>query len=185
MNKLFLILFLITTAAYAQNFGTYGQTFPIVEENLIEYFTRKLPRPDFAQMQKSAETPQPAGITSTKTERTFLFDPTYTLDEDITNDGQVLHKAGTKINPLDYVSWGSEMILIDGDDDKQIAWVKSRAGEMKVVLVKGSPAKLEEQLGINVYFDQSGQITKQLGIKQVPATVAQEGKILKIMEVKV
>ena len=55
----------------------------------------------------------------------------------------------------------------------------------KVVLVKGSPAKLEEQLGVNVYFDQSGQITKQLGIKQVPATVAQEGKILKIMEVKV
>ena len=112
-----------------KDFGTYGQTFPIVEENLIEYFTRKLPQPDFAQMQKSAETPQPAGITSTKTERTFLFDPTYTLDEDITNDGQVLHKAGTKINPLDYVSWGSEMILIDGDDDKQIAWVKSRAGD--------------------------------------------------------
>lgn len=176
-------------SAQAKDFGTYGTTFPIAEENLIEYFKRKLPQPDIAQMQKFAAAPKPVeGISCTQTERTFFFDPTYTLEEDILDhQGQVIHKAGTKVNPLDYVSWGAEMIFIDGDDNKVIDWLKSRAGldQAKIVLIKGSPAKLEALFGVDVYFDQGGKIVEQLGIKQVPAIVTQEDKLLKIMEVKV
>ena len=54
----------------------------------------------------------------------------------------------------------------------------------KIILVKGSPLELQEKLGIPVYFDQYGTLTKRIGIKQVPAIVWQEvgRKVLTVSE---
>jgi len=43
--------------------------------------------------------------------------------------------------------------------------------------------KLEEELKMDVYFDQSGALTSKFGIKASPAVVVQEEKKLKIKEV--
>jgi hypothetical protein len=40
-----------------------------------------------------------------------------------------------------------------------------------------------EELGITIYFDQFGKITKKLAISQVPAIVTQDNNLLKIEEV--
>ena len=55
---------------------------------------------------------------------------------------------------------------------------------VKIILIAGSPLKLSEELGIPIYFDQYGLITKKLRIKQVPAMVFQEtgNKVLTIRE---
>jgi conjugal transfer pilus assembly protein TraW len=54
----------------------------------------------------------------------------------------------------------------------------------KIIFVKGAPLKIMEEIGLTVFFDQHGKITKKLGITQVPAIVIQDGKHLKIEEVK-
>jgi conjugal transfer pilus assembly protein TraW len=38
---------------------------------------------------------------------------------------------------------------------------------------------------IRVYFDQGGALVRKFGISQVPAIVSQEGRMLKVNEVKV
>jgi conjugal transfer pilus assembly protein TraW len=50
--------------------------------------------------------------------------------------------------------------------------------------VKGAPLLLSEELKVPVYFDQSGLLTKKLGIHHVPALVTQEGMRLRIEEIK-
>ena len=53
-------------------------------------------------------------------------------------------------------------------------------GQAKIILVKGSPLKLQRKEKIWIYFDQGGILTSKLGITQVPALVVQEGLQLKI-----
>lgn len=44
--------------------------------------------------------------------RVFHFDPTYTLDQDaVLPCGKVLHKAGTRVNPLEHMELNRRMFL--------------------------------------------------------------------------
>jgi conjugal transfer pilus assembly protein TraW len=50
------------------------------------------------------------------------------------------------------------------------------------VLVAGSPIELSRVLKHRVYFDQQGLYVRQFGIRTVPASVRQEGHVLRIDE---
>ena len=72
------------------------------------------------------------------------------------------------------------LLFIDGDDPGQKAWAHSkiqkaetREQKIKLILVKGAPLALSEELGLPVYFDQGGILVKKLGIHHVPAVVRQ------------
>lgn len=44
--------------------------------------------------------------------RVFHFDPTYTLDQDaVLPCGKALHKAGTRVNPLEHMELNRRMFL--------------------------------------------------------------------------
>jgi conjugal transfer pilus assembly protein TraW len=143
------------------------------------------------------ETPAPViGIRRTAKQEVHSYDPTYVLDEDIyLPDGKLLHLAGTRVNPLDHMDWSGKLVFIDATDSTQVAWLKNQnykqnteeseaqqTSAMKIVLVAGKPIELENELQTNVYFDQSGELTTKFNIRQVPAIVEQDGKILKITE---
>lgn len=109
--------------------------------------------------------------------------------------GKVLHKAGTKVNPLDHMDLERRIIFVDGREDKQIEWLKEVLTEKaeeeqenskledRIMLIGGSVFKLQEELGMQVYFDQMGELTTKFGIKASPAIAVQEGKKLRIEEV--
>ena len=105
------------------------------------------------------------------------------------HQGRVFAKKGTKINPLETVNLSHNLIFFDGDDEEQVAWAKEKFSEsiktnsIRLILIKGAPLKLAEELNIPVYFDQGG-LTQKLGIHHVPAVVAQENLKLKIEEIK-
>ena len=141
---------------------------------------------------ESVEKPDPVkGIGRATHSRAFTYDPTYTVSQDIKDHlGRVIHAKGAKINPLDTVSLSEELVFIDGDDPGQKLWafdrIQKTAGshqdpvinnqknrKVKLILVKGAPLALSEELGMPVYFDQRGFLTKKLGIKHVPAIVSQ------------
>ena len=102
--------------------------------------------------------------------------------------GKVLHKAGTRVNPLDKVSLENKLIFIDGEDEEQLKYMIDiyKKSEIKptIILTGGSPVKLEEEYKLDFYFDQEGEKIKKLEIKAVPAVVAQEGKMLRVREVR-
>ncbi len=198
---------LFGSIADAKDLGKYGQTFAIKEIDIIEHLKGRLHQMEesgeikqhqqemAAKVKDSVKRPAPvSGISYTEKEREFTYDPTYIVSENITDHmGKILHYAGKTVNPLDHVPWGSDMLFINGDDESQVKWVADQVNAQntegsftkKIVLVKGSPIELEEKLGINIYFDQSGKLSEQFGIKQVPAIVSQKDKLLQINEIKI
>jgi conjugal transfer pilus assembly protein TraW len=180
-----------------KDYGIRGHSFSIIEQSLLEIIMTKL---KIAQQSGSLEKMQDEfkekvkekiarpeavlGLHKATKGRSWTYDPTFTQKTDIKDQtGKIIIKAGTKINPLETISWGEPLILIDGDDKEQVAWAKSKIG--KLVLTKGSPSQLAQQLNQHVFFDQGGTLTTRFKIKAIPAMVKQEGSLLKISEIKI
>ena len=198
-----LYVFILSNSVSAKDFGNRGGNYPVAEESILLSLQRKLGALDLKKeeerMRKAAEervkNPAPvSGIVPAKETREFWHDPTYILTEDaVLPCGRVLYRAGTRVNPLDYMDLDRRLFFVDGREEKQVEWLKSRllpdssSGENKIedriILVGGSPVELQDKLGFEVYFDQAGELTTRFGIKGSPALAEQDGKSLKIVEV--
>ncbi len=207
--KLLLLLIIaqlmLVAEVSAKDLGKYGVTTEVKEEGFLAMISRKLKTINIEEhqekMQKQAEdrvkNPRPVmGVIRTKEARSFTFDPTYTLPEDIyLPDGKLLHPRGTKVNPLDYMDLDRKIFFIDARDKEQIAWLEAQIVKyhkgpevseemLVVVLIAGSPLELQDKIKKKIYFDQSGELTTRFGIRQVPAALEQEGKLLRIDEIE-
>lgn len=174
--------------ANAKDFGTQGHVFTILEEDFLEVINTRLQKIDWDKFNKNTQNKTKeyierptavAGITRVKESKEFFYDPTYVLTQDIIDhNNQLMHPAGTKVNPLEFAPLRESLLFIDGDDESQVNFALK--GQAKIILVKGSPLKLQRKEKIWIYFDQGGILTSKLGITQVPALVTQEGLQLKI-----
>lgn len=222
-NRLIILstMILATLSAEAKDFGVSGHTQKIVEQPFLEMIGERLEKVDIEKEKQKMEqiakerVNNPiaiAGVTPATQTRLFYFDPTYTLPEDaILPCGKILHRAGTKVNPLGQMSLDRRLFFIDSREKEQVRWLKeqlvviavdnqklqeskeskenkeedSALIEGRIILVGGSPLKLEEELKHTVYFDQSGVLTSKFGIKHSPALVEQDGLKLRIKELKI
>lgn len=114
-----------------------------------------------------------------------------TLEEDVVLPcGQILHKAGTKVNPLEHMDLKRSLFFIDSRQPVQVKWLKAQLTvsnleisnnladqkeliEDRIILVGGSALKLKEELGKEhvdkVYFNQVGELTTKFNIKAIPS----------------
>jgi len=189
-------------AVLADDLGVVGPTYEISERDVIELITSELKRMEqsgeLAKYQEdyknkvvsNIEHPRPlAGFKSTETAGTRYYDPSVVTEKDIVDaTGKVLYARGTRVNPLDYIGWNSYLLFVDGRDEKQLAFGKKIAATsdrpVKIVLVAGEPLSLMRKWKSTVYFDQGGKLIKRFAITQVPAIVRQEGKRLRIDELR-
>ena len=91
------------------------------------------------------------------------------------------------VNPFDTVPFARTLIFIDGDDEKQIEWIKSFKPEtqmVKIILLNGNLREVTEKLDTDSYFDQNGALVKRFGIKAVPSVIDEmpNQKLLRIRE---
>lgn len=204
----FLFLSLCSSLVYAKDFGTQGHSYQITEQEFLQMIAERLKKIDMKKEQEKMqgivrdriENPRAASrVKPANAGRSFYFDPTYTLDKDVILPcGKVLHKAGTKVNPLEHMDLNRRMLFIDGREVGQIKWLKEQLDnplphqkepvEDRVILVGGSVFKLKELIKDEhknkVYFDQNGELTTRFGITGSPAVVVQDGLRLKIEEIK-
>ena len=209
MKVLLCSIILLPISANATDFGTQGASFKVIEEPFIQMMKNRMEKVDMEakkeEIQKRAkykvENPNPVkNIKPATKDRTFYFDPSYTLDKDaVLPCGKILHKAGATVNPLEHMDLNRRMFFVDGRNNDQIEWLKEQLKtpspkvnnqiiEDRVILIGGSVFKLKEELGDSdedkVYFDQGGELTTRFGIKASPAIVVQDGGMqLKIEEV--
>lgn len=193
----------------AREFTPLGTTFAIEETSFLDMLHKRLQNAEASgkleemeaeakkRIQKQVLYPKAVpGIRKTEVSRHFYYDPTLTVEDDIKDHrGVVIHHKGKRVNPLDYTSWGSPMLFIDGDDEAQVVWALREHGHHhgKIVLVKGSPIELHRELqrahkakaDIRFYFDQGGKICERFHMDRVPARITQEGNRLRIDEVVV
>ena len=196
----FFLCFTPSHALLSKDFGVHGKIAPIEEEDPLQVIQQKLKTMEergelehhnrkLQQKTKAAvERPKPVeGLTRAIESRVFTYDPTYVVKEDLKDHaGRVFYKKGTRVNPLETVNLSQELLFFDGDDEEQVAFAKKKLKDisLKLILIKGAPLALAEELKIPVYFDQNGGLTKKLGIRHVPALVTQTDLLLRIEEIK-
>lgn len=187
----------------AESLGTIGPTYPIAEQNLLDLIMARLREKERsgelqrmeelakARATQSITSPKPVpGLRRADTGRTYYYDPTFTLDRNITDEnGQLLFPAGMKVNPLDVVSLSKHLLFFDARDPRQVARAKdlieTNQGRVKAILVGGSYLELIKAWNRQVFYDQDGALVRRLGITAVPAIVSQEGSRLRIDEVAI
>ena len=182
----------------ARDFGQLGQTFPVVEADLLATIEARLQRAQatgemdrvnaaFAKrVEAKVRRPVPvSGITPAEEARTWNYDPTITLEREIRDHkGQVIAEAGQRINPLDFVSMRQSLVFVDGDDTAQVDWATKRFTELnaKIIFVNGSPIEAMTARKRRFYFDQEGKLTHRFGIRHTPAVVTRAGTVMRVSE---
>lgn len=201
-TALLVALLPVSFAVMAEDLGVVGPTYEISERDVLELITSTLKRMEqtgeLAKYQEdyknkvisSIEHPRPlTGFKATETASTHYYDPSMVTGKDIVDaTGKVLYPRGTRVNPLDYIGWNTYLLFVDGRDEKQLAFSKEIVAKsdrpVKIVLVAGEPLALMRKWKSSVYFDQGGKLIKRFAIAQVPAIVRQEGKRLRIDELR-
>lgn len=194
----FIAACLIAAPAHARDYGQQGALFPITEPDLLEQIQRKL-----MALQASGATarlnedlkrrtiakvnrPTPvSGLGVATAIRSWAFDPTISVAEDISDDkGRLIMAAGTRVNPLDTVPLRQTLVFLDGDDAAQLDWATRafQPSSAKLILVGGAPLQLMRGKQRRFFFDQGGKLVRHFNIKAVPATVKQQGRLLLITE---
>lgn len=202
LRVLLLFLFLPVSMALAEDLGVIGPLHEIAERDLIEVIQGKLramqESGELAKMENDyrdqvisgIERPRPvSGIIHSDTTKTHFVDPTFTLDRDIVDEqGRVMYSRGMKINPLDFAGLNQVLVFFDGDDEKQREFVLRSIAEEKLpvkpVLVSGAPLELMREWKREVFFDQGGILSRHFGITGSPAVVRQDGKRLRVDEIR-
>ncbi len=190
------------TLVSAKNLGTVGVVYSIAETDFLQWIQARLQQKmqsgEWQRWQQArtqnvlqlADRPQPVSeLTPAQENKSWLYDPTITLQHDIFDaQGRVQFPAGTRFNPLERVTWTKALLFYNGDDPKQVAWVKKTAehyhGKVLFILTQGSLSDQRQQLKQPVYFDQSGQLVHRFGMAHMPAVVFQDGKQLRVTEIK-
>lgn len=205
IRKLYLfgiVTLVVNFSIMAKEFGVMGHSYPITEQSFVLMIKARLAAIDIESEQKKMQTiaikyiksPQRVNHINKATEnKIFYWDPSYMIIEDILlPSGEVLHKKGKIVNPLDYMDFDRIMLFIDGEDQRQVAWLKERLTkndklQNRIILIAGKPLELQEELQSSnmtstVYFDQSGVLTSKMGILSVPAEARAEEKLIRIEE---
>jgi conjugal transfer pilus assembly protein TraW len=191
----------VPSVAAAKDYGRQGALFPIIEPDMLAMIEARLKGFEASgklaalnkEMVRRTEArvrrPVPvAGIVTASKARSWTYDPTITIGEDIRdNKGGLIIPAGRRINPLDTVGLRQSLVFLNGDDPAQVAWALKSTTQLnaKLILTAGSPFDRMKAAQRRFYFDQDGKLTGKFGIRAVPAVVEQAGKVLKVTEVVV
>ncbi|TKB08852.1 hypothetical protein [Desulforhopalus sp. IMCC35007] len=183
-----------TTAV--KNLGTVGETYPVVEADIVAELKKEAVRHDLArdteQILHEIQNYQPSSLhklAHATVDRTFLVNMDYTVKQDIVDgEGNILYPQGFTFNPLDYLSFPGGLVVIDGTDPLQIKWFQSTpyAGnhQVRLLLSDGFASQLTGQLKRSVFYLTS-DIAERLQLSAVPSVAVQEDRNLRIHEIKI
>lgn len=178
------------------NLGTVGETYPVVEKDVVAEL-----RQEAAKRDKAADNPslaeriksyQPANLhplPHAAADKTFMVDMTYTLDHDLLDgEGKVLYPKGYTFNPLDYISFPGGLVVIDGDDPSQVRWFEKSpyAGNRRarLLLANGYAFQLIQQLQRPVFY-LTKDIAERLKLSAVPSIVVQKENEMLVREIHI
>lgn len=203
MTKWLAGLYFLTAASQATQLGTLGDVWEIAEQNLLTVIEsqladtfsgneKKIQQQWREHITRNAERPEPVqGLTKAEKNTSRTFDPSFTVTKDIRDQqGNIFIKKGQKVNPFDITPFNATLYFIDGDDEKQLAWLASQkpaTAISKIILVNGNVKTTAEKLNQRIYFDQGGYLVNRFGIEKLPSVVdaIPNQSLLRITEVAI
>lgn len=181
--------------AAVHHLGTFGRTYAIAERNAIEELKERAAAVDWSQVfspEKMGDAikkykPNVLQLPPALESKKRIVDISYRLDIDIPDGkGGIQYPAGYTFNPLEYTRYTKTIIVINGDDLKQVNWFlgsdHARSFHTMLLLSDGSYYELAKKFERPVYYATS-QIVKRLQLRAVPSVIRQFGKYLEIEEI--
>lgn len=196
------VIMTLSASAGAKDLGTWGNVFEPVEQDMLVFIQNrlksmeqsgemdKLKNEAIERVKRNAVRPPPvAGLSPAVTYRSFPYDPTFTVNETITDmRGNIIARKGDQVNPMDRVPYNQTLFFIDGDNREEVAWMKKQlgsAGDFKIILVKGNIKETSDALDERIYFDQAGVLTTKFGFEHTPVRITRDDRKLKVEEIPV
>lgn len=196
------VLWLSASAVQAKSLGVVGETFPVAEQSFLTFIESRLHQMNqtgemhaieeqmVADASAHANRPTPVGLFRTEAPHTHTYTPRVVLSDDIRDHlNRVLIHRGASVNALEQLPhYQPHWAFFNADDVAQVRWVKhvlKDRPDTKVILTGGVIGLMERALDTEIFFDQSGRISHQLGINHVPAQVSREGLSLRIDEIAI
>lgn len=187
--------FFLARAAVCADLGDVGATYPIAERDALVEIEERAKAVDWEKafdrkrMEEKIRNYRPERVEtlpSARKDRVFQVNMNWTLDFDIPDGrGGILYPRGFSFNPLDYVFLPNVLVVIDGDDKKQVEWFKasSHAKDHRVMLLLcgGSYTRVMEKLKRPAFYA-DGRIVKRFQLKAVPAVIVQKGAVMEVRE---
>jgi len=191
-------LFLVSAPVSGRDLGRYGAVYPIVEPDALAEMKRKAARVDWGKyldrekMARKIREYKPkdlAKLPAARRERAFLADMSYTLDMDIPDGkGGILYPKGYTFNPLDYVNLERTLVIINGNDKRQVEWFRkspwNKDMNAMLLLTDGSYYTLGERLKRPVFYADRLLVTR-LKLQAVPSVAVQKGRFIEVREYEV
>jgi len=183
----------LASVVRASDYGQMGETFPIIEEDLLAVIETKLKTLEanggIARLQeqmreqavRSVRRPKPVdGLSAAISRREWLHDPSAVTDDDVVDQkGNVVIAAGTRVNPLDYVQLRQQLVFVNGDRKAEVDWAVGNytAAGAKIIFVAGSPFDSMKPYQRRFYFDQGGSLSAKLAFNTPPRLSARKAGI--------
>lgn len=195
------ILFVFLGVSSAKNLGTFGATYPVIEKDALKEMEEKARQADVSKFinkkrlkdkisnYRPPEVEELKKIGPARTERTFLVDMTYSLQNDIPDgQGRVLYPKGYTFNPLDYISYPNTLVILNGKSPKQLVWFKAseyaKDYKTKLLITDGSYLELSRSLKRPVFYA-SKAIINIFRIGAVPSVIRQKNNMMEVTEIAV
>ena len=190
----FLCLPAIATAT-VKIVATTGTTYSIAEKDALVEIEERAKAVDWSKtMPKSRDLVSFRPVAMSKLpkasrDKRYLVDLTYTLKQDLPNGrGGILYPKGYTFNPLDIVPFDQVLVIIDGDDREQIAWLFTSPllvnPKTRIMVTAGESRDLAAKLKHPVTYADS-RIISRFRVGAVPAIIQAQGKLILVEEVKV
>jgi len=189
-----LALALLTAGpAPAKVLGTVGRVFPIAERDALEEIEARARAVDWASVlgrtqPENFRPPHPVHLPRARKNRAFLVDMTFTLAFDVPDGrGGILYPRGFRFNPLDYVPFNQTLVILDGDDPRQRAWLKGSpladGAETLILLSDGDYREIGRQLGRAVFY-LDRRIADRFRLTAVPSIVTRKDSMMEVREIE-
>jgi conjugal transfer pilus assembly protein TraW len=180
--------------AQAKVIGTFGQVYPIAEPDALTEIEERAKTVNWRSIldKEKPEDFRPSSLVSLPMathDRSFLVDMTYTLEFDVPDGrGGILYPRGYRFNPLDYVPFNQTLVVLDGDDSDQLAWLKrssllSEPGSL-ILLTQGAFSRIGEQLGRAVFYADR-RILERFNLAAVPSVISRKGRLMEVKEIEI
>ena len=191
------MVFFLNSPAHASihNLGVFGRTYPIAERDAIQEIKDRAAAVDWNQVFSPEKTgkaikeykPETISLPTVLENRKRLVDISYSLEMDIPNGkGGILYPRGYKFNPLAYVHFSKTLVVINGDDARQVEWFagSSHAGKLDTLLLitDGSYYDLIQKFNRPVFYATT-RIVQRLQLQAVPSVARQSGTYMEINEI--
>ncbi|MDQ5988243.1 MAG: hypothetical protein CSYNP_04001 [Syntrophus sp. SKADARSKE-3] len=195
---MFATMMISSVSMHAKDLGKHGATYPIVERDLTEELKERAAKVDLSKqfdmkkMKKKVTEFRPENMKSVPTankDRTFQVDMTYTLDHDIQDGkGGIIYPRGYTFNPLDYMQVRDIIIIINGEDKRQLDWYRKSPYRVdirsRVLITDGLAYHVSRELKQHVFYANK-IILDRFNIQAVPSIVYRNGNVMEVREVEI